>query len=266
MSWGEILSGTGTEELTGQRLAAGWLRGSFPELVVNPAADNQLWYAGYLQTYLERDVRSLRQIGDLGEFQNFLQALAARNGQLLKLSEISRDLGIAVNTVKAWIRILEASQQIYLLRPYHKNLGKRLVKSPKLYFIDMGLLCYLSGLKDPAHALQGPSAGALMETAICGELLRNFNNQGKVPRFYFWRTSKGEEVDFIIETPAGLIALEGKLTSTPRTSQADTLIKLSDMFSTDFQNGYLVCLTEQATAITKNISAVPFAWLVKQRF
>jgi hypothetical protein len=105
-----------------------------------------------------------------------------------------------------------------------------------------------------------------METAIFGELLRNYSNQGKVPQLFFWRTSKGEEVDFIIETPEGLVAIEGKLTKTPQAPLAATLEKLSELFAADFKNGYLVCLTEQTIALTNKIEAVPFSWLIKQQF
>ena len=109
------------------------LRGGYPELVAEPDRDISLWHSSYVQTYLERDVRSLRQVGDLISFQSFLRALAARAGQLLNLSDVARDLGIAVNTAKAWLSVLEATFQVIVLRPYHANVGKRLVKTPKVY-------------------------------------------------------------------------------------------------------------------------------------
>ncbi len=132
-----------------------FLRGGYPELVAEPDRDIPLWHSSYVQTYLERDVRSLRQIGDLISFQNFLRALAARSGQLLNLAGLARDLGVAVNTAKAWLSVLEATFQVIVLRPYHANVGKRLVKTPKVYFTDTGTLCYLAGLKDPDHAAAG---------------------------------------------------------------------------------------------------------------
>jgi len=118
-----------------------------------------------MQTYLERDVRTLRNVGDLTQFQNFLRALAARSAQLLNLSELARDLGVAVNTAKTWLSVLEATYQVIVLRPYFANIGKRLVKTPKVYFTDVGTLCYLVGLRDPEHAASGPMGGAIMETA-----------------------------------------------------------------------------------------------------
>ena len=117
------------------------LRGSYPELAANPQRDFRLWQASYVQTYLERDVRNLSNIGDLTLFQTFLRSLAARSAGLLNLSDLARDVGVAVNTVRDWLAVLEASFQVFLLRPYHVNLGKRLVKAPKIYFTDTGLLC-----------------------------------------------------------------------------------------------------------------------------
>jgi predicted AAA+ superfamily ATPase len=133
-----------------------FLRGGYPELVASPDRDLSLWHSSYVQTYLEPDVRSLRQVGDLISFQSFLRALAARTGQLLNLTDVARDLGVAVNTAKAWLSVVEATFQVIVLRPYHANVGKRLVKTPKVYFTDTGMLCYLAGLKDPDHAAAGP--------------------------------------------------------------------------------------------------------------
>ncbi|HRX87505.1 MAG TPA: ATP-binding protein, partial [Phycisphaerae bacterium] len=155
-----------------EALWASFLRGGYPELVANPRRDAGLWHASYVQTYLERDVRSLRQVGDLTQFQSFVRALAARSAQLLNLTELARDLGVAVNTVKSWLSVLEATHQVFVLRPYFENFGKRLVKSPKVYFTDVGTLCYLVGLKDAEHAAQGPMAGSIMETAVLGELVK----------------------------------------------------------------------------------------------
>ena len=130
-----------------------FLKGGYPELAIDPERNFELWHASYIQTYLERDIRMLRQVGDLTQYQLFLRAIAARSGQLLNMTSLGRDLGIAVNTVKAWLSILEATYQVTVLRPYPANVGKRLVKTPKVYFSDVGTLCYLVGLKDPIHAM-----------------------------------------------------------------------------------------------------------------
>ena len=197
-----------------------FIRGSYPEVVANPARDARLWHGSYIQTYLERDVRSLRQIGDLGQFQSFLRMLAANSGQLLNLSSLSRNLGVVVNTLKAWISILEATFQVTVLRPYHANVGKRLVKLPKVYFNDVGTLCYLAGLSDPAHAASGPLGGVILETAVLSELQRTLVHRGETPEIYFWRTSAGTEVDFVFKQHGQLIPLEVKVTGTPNRAMA----------------------------------------------
>ena len=213
----EAESGTGTgEPASPQALWGRFLRGGYPELVADPARDLHLWHSSYVQTYLERDVRSLRQIGDLGRFRSFLRAVAARTGQLLNLSDIARDLGVAVNTAKAWLSVLEATYQVFIVRPYFANIGKRLVKAPKVYFTDLGTLCHLTGLKDPDHAAAGPLAGPLMEAAVLGEIVRTLTHRGERPEVYFWRTASGVEVDFLVETEGGLIPIEVKTTATPR--------------------------------------------------
>lgn len=167
-------------------LWASFLRGQYPELVAQPGRDTALWHSAYVQTYLERDVRSLRQVGDLSQYQVFLRALAARSAQLVKLSELGRDLGVALNTVKAWLSVLEATFQVTVLRPYHANVGKRLVKTPKIYFTDVGTLCYLTGLKDPDHAASGPLAGAIFETAVLAEIVKALIHRGVDPQVYLF--------------------------------------------------------------------------------
>jgi uncharacterized protein len=203
-----------------RELWASLLRGAYPELVAEPDRDSSLWYSSYVQTYLERDVRSLRQVGDLISFQSFVRALAARSGQLLNLTDIARDLGLAANTVKAWLSVLEATFQVIVLRPYHANAGKRLVKTPKVYFTDTGMLCYLAGLKDPGHAAAGPLGGPIFETAVLLQVVKAFVNRGEEPLLHFWRTSAGAEVDLVVETGGKLIPVEVKLSATPRPAMA----------------------------------------------
>lgn len=186
--------------LSYQELWKSFLRGGYPELIAHPEKDAYLWLSSYLQTYLERDVRTLRQIGNLSQFQSFLRALAARSTQLLNLTELSRDIGISLNTIKQWLSLLEATYQVFILRPYHANIGKRLVKMPKVYFSDVGLLCHLVGLKDIEHAMGGPMSGAIIETAVVNELMRTLWHRGEEPQVHFWRTSAGVEVDLIVET------------------------------------------------------------------
>ena len=191
-----------------------FLRGGYPELVAEPDRDIVLWHSSYIQTYLERDVRSLRQVGDLTSFQNFLRALAARTGQLLNLADLARDLGVAVNTVKAWLSVLEATYQVIVLRPYHANVGKRLVKTPKVYFTDTGTLCRLTGLR-PGARRTGPMGGAISRLRSCSRLPRPWLIVVREPQIYFWRTSAGVEVDFVVDTGNELVPIEVKLRRLP---------------------------------------------------
>lgn len=197
--------------------------GNYPELITNPKLPVEMWHRSYMRTYLERDVRTLRQVGDLVQFQLFMRALAARHGQLLNLSDISRELGIAVNTVKAWLSVLETGGQVFLLGPYFTNLGKRVVKSPRMYFTDTGTVCHLVGLRDPDHAAHGPMAGPLFECAVVMEVVKALLHRGRRPLVYFWRTSAGDEVDLLVEDNGSVIPIEVKLSATPRPQMGDSI-------------------------------------------
>jgi len=239
-----------------EKLWREFLRGFYPELVTSPDRDIHLWHSGYVQTYLERDVRSLRQVGDLTQFQSFLRALAARTGQLLNLSDISRDLGVAANTAKAWLSVLEATHQIFILRPFHANIGKRLVKTPKVYFADPGIVCHLTGLKDPEHAASGPMAGPILETVVLTEILKVLTNRGMDPDVYFWRTSSGVEVDLLVQVEGRLIPLEVKKSATPRPSMADSIRAFQEDLGKRAGPGYLVHPGEGRLPMGKGVTAL----------
>lgn len=190
------------------------LRGSYPEIRTNSDVDRNLWVASYIQTYLERDVRQIANIGDLNTFNRFLRLCAARTGQILNMSELSRDVGVSVPTIKKWISILEASYQIYLLPPYFNNLGKRIIKSPKLYFIDTAIATFLLGLHAPDPTLHGPLIGQLFETMVVSEWLKAFHHRGERPELYYWRSKGGLEVDLIVNRNGRLYPIEIKSTAT----------------------------------------------------
>ena len=240
------------------------LKGGFPEANLKKDINLEVWFSSYLQTYLERDVRQLRQIGDLGDFQRFLQLLAAFNGQAVNLSNLSRDLGAAVNTIKAWISILEASGQVIIIKPFYMNKGKRIIKSPKIYFLDTGLLCYLSGIVSVSQVFKGPFSGQLFETIVLGEIVRNFHGLGKIPRIFWWRTSYGEEVDFIIEDKAKLIPIEVKLTAKAGAGLIKGLSSFCGLFSGKVDNAYLVNLSRENVVLGEQIKSLPFFGLVNK--
>jgi len=243
--------------LSPQKMWAGFLRGGYPELAVEPNRDAGLWQASYVQTYLERDVRLLRQVGDLTLFQNFLRMLAARSGNLLSLSDLARDLGTAVNTVKAWLSVLEASFQVFVLRPYFANIGKRLVKTPKVYFTDVGTLCHLVGLRDPEHAMTGPMSGAIFETAVFSEIMKNLVHRGEMPHLHFWRTATGVEVDFIVESGGKLVPIEAKMSATPRPPMAAGIKSFRADLGQKAGKGFVVHAGDISLPLAPEIVAIP---------
>jgi predicted AAA+ superfamily ATPase len=230
-------------------------------LISDPKRDVRLWQASYVQTYLERDVRNLRNIGDLTLFQTYLRALASRSAQLLNLSELARDVGVSVSTAKDWLSILEASFQIFILRPYFVNIGKRLVKSPKVYFMDTGLLCYLVGLQDAQHASAGPMGGAIFENLVAIELYKTIVHRGEEPVLYFWRTASGTEVDFIVETQGKLVPLEVKLSATPRLEMAREIASFRKSFGNQAGPGYVIHPGKTTLPLGEGTIALPFSML-----
>jgi len=232
-------------------------KGGFPEPACGEATDARLWLSSYVQTYLERDVRSIRQVGDLGDFRRFLFLLASRAGCLLNLAELGRDLGLTGKTVGSWLSVLEASGQIAFLRPHFSNVGKRLVKHPKVYFLDSGVLSYLLGLTRPEETLQGIAAGALFENAVYGQLHRLFSNRGESPRVHFWRTALGDEVDFLVETNGRLVPVEAKLTATPVPAHAAQVERFLDLSKDRSGKGMVVCMAKERFPLTRRVDAVP---------
>jgi hypothetical protein len=237
------------------------VRGGYPELASDQERDMLLWQGSYMQTYLERDVRSLRQVGDLMQFRAFLQLLAARNGQLLNLSDVARDLGIAVNTAKTWLSILEATFVVIVLRPYHANIGKRLVKTPKVYFADTGMLCWLLGISDPDQARLGPAAGGIMESLVVSEVYKGLLHMGMQPRIHFWRTSAGSEVDLVVEFMGKLVPLEIKLSATPRPEMAASIHAFKNDFGDKSLPGYVIHPGNVCLPLGNGVTALPFSAL-----
>ncbi len=174
------------------------LRGSYPP-IYDREPDVALWYGNYVQTYVERDVRSILNVSDLGTFQRFIRLCAARTGQLVNFSEISEQAGVSHNTIKSWISILETSCILFLLRPYHTNFSKRLVKTPKLYFYDTGLLCWLLSIKDTNQLNLHPMRGPIFESFVISEILKARFNRGEENNLYFWRDQNGNEIDLLLD-------------------------------------------------------------------
>jgi predicted AAA+ superfamily ATPase len=187
--------------------------GCYPELYDKNRKAN-LWYPAYIRTYIERDVKQIRNIENTILFNRFLQLCAGRAGQQLNMSALSNETGVEIKTVQAWLSILQSSYIIYLLPPYHKNFNKRVVKTPKLYFVDTGIACSLLGIREKKELVNSHFRGALFENYIIMELLKQKQNAGSAAGFYYWKENNGLEIDLLIDNGTTLIAHEIKASAT----------------------------------------------------
>ena len=188
--------------------------GGYPR-IFDRSLPPQEWLADYVATYVERDVRQILNVGDLLTFQTFLRMCAARVGQLLNLSSLGADCGITHATARKWLAVLEASYITFRLPPMHANLGKRLIKTPKLYFYDSGLLCYLLGIRDASQLAVHPLRGSIFEGWVISEIIKHHRHHGVTPRMFFYRDRGGSEVDVLIDRGADRLAVEIKAGMTP---------------------------------------------------
>ena len=200
------------------------LKGGYPSLYDRDVLP-QDWLSNYIATYVERDVRQLISVRDLGQFQIFVKMCAARTGQLLNLASLGADCGISAVTAKQWLNVLETSYIVTLLRPHHRNFGKRLIKTPKLYFLDSGLAAWLLGIRDAQTLETHAARGALFETWVVSELYKQRLNAGLPTDLRFWRDSSGNEVDLIAQTAQGMMPIEIKSGSTYASDWAHSLTK-----------------------------------------
>lgn len=186
-------------------------------------------YSNYYQTYVERDVRQIINLKEAGLFEKFMKLMAGRVGQVINYSSLANDTGVDIKTIKHWLSILEASFILFKLPPYFENLGKRAIKSPKFYFNDVGLLCFLLNIEQPEQVTRDPLVGSLFENMMVVECIKQRLNSGKRPNLYFYRDSNGNEVDVLFEEGGGLVAIEIKSAATFSTSQLKSLKKISDV-------------------------------------
>jgi predicted AAA+ superfamily ATPase len=234
------------------------VRGTFPRFIHKDAPPVQTFHGSYLQTYIERDVRTLTKVVNLAAFEKFLRLAAARAGQLLNLSELARDAQIAVSTAREWMGILEASFQVYLLRPYFRNLSKRQIKTPKIYFLDTGLVCYLTGWHNAEVASQGATAGSLLENYVISEMIKSYWHRGHEAPLWFWRTKEGHEVDLIIEEEGRLFPIEIKMSMTPDMNVARGILQLKKL-SDNVGKGAIVCMAESEYPLNREINIIPLS-------
>jgi predicted AAA+ superfamily ATPase len=182
------------------------LDGGFPEVLARPK-DARRWFSSYLQTYLERDVRTVTAVKDLATFRRFMALVASRHGQLLNKTDLAAPLGVSVPTIAQWLGVLEVTGQILLVPPFYENLGKRLTKSPKLYVLDSGLACHLLGIETRQTLVSSPFYGALFEGFVAAEIVKEQINSGRRKELYFFRDEQGLEVDFLVPCPGGHLAM-----------------------------------------------------------
>jgi hypothetical protein len=238
--------------------AAFLFKGGYPELHARPELDPHFWYGAYLMTYLERDVRNILNVGSLRDFDRFLRAVAARTAQILSYSDLARDVGITPNTAKKWISVLQASGQVFLLEPYFRNIGKRLVKSPKLYLCDTGLAAFLMGFESWQAVERHTAVGALWETHVVMEVVKAFAARGRSIPLWFWRTARGEEVDLIIERDGRFTAIECKYAEVVDESGMKGLRAFAGDYGREsLQAGYIASRTIRPYPLTDGITAIP---------
>ena len=235
-------------------------RGFYPELHIQKQLKPNLWYGSYLSTYIERDLRNIKVINDLQQFQKFLMLLAMRVGQLLKLSEVAKECGISSPTAKKWLSILESSYIIYLLKPYYKNRGKRLVKSPKIYFYDTGLLCYLLSIDEPKRLITVLERGHIFENMLIIEMVKKIFSKENNIQLFFYRTTNQLEVDLIVEKSEEIIPYEIKYSKTIKKTMVSSLNLF--MKEHDIEKGYLLSLFSDPIYLMPKIKALHWSEFV----
>lgn len=234
-------------------------RGSFPGVALSQRVDRDLFFSSYIQTYLQRDVRNLTRVGDEAAYLKFLRAVAARTAQLLNVAELARDVGITSPTAQHWLSMLQTSGLVYLLEPFHTNITKRLIKAPKLYFLDTGLASYLTEWTTSKTLEAGAMTGAIFETYCFTELLKSYWHQGKRAPFYYYRDKDKKEIDLLIVQDDTIYPIEIKKTASPDLS-AVRHFHLLESFG-KVGPGCVVCLTPAWLPLNAKTQAIPVGLL-----
>jgi predicted AAA+ superfamily ATPase len=253
LSSAELRESTPTDQSLDERL----FTGGYPR-IVNDNLDPTQALSFYVQTYLERDVRQIINVRDLSLFERFLKLCATRSGQVLNASNIGAEAGIDQSTVREWLSVLETSFILIRLQPHHVNLSKRILKSPKLYFLDTGLLCYLLGIRSPQQLAHHPLRGAIVETFVASELIKNRYNAAQEPSIGFFRDSAGHEIDFVIDDGADTRLLEVKASSTFHTDFLKNIRFYRTQPSARVSQSSVVYIGTESFVVD-NISVVPIS-------
>lgn len=229
--------------------------GGYPE-VVKGNVQSKDFYANYLKTYIERDIRKLAQVANELQFLQFISIVASRTGQLVNYSDISKDCGISEVTAKKWLSLLVSSGLVYLLQPYSNNIEKRVVKTPKLYFMDTGLAAYLTRWSNPEVMQSGAMSGAFFETYVISEIIKSFSNNGEEPPIYFYRDKDKYEIDLLIEQNNILFPIEIKKTASPSSEDAKNFFITNRIKNCEIAQGIIICNCSQILNVKNKDSSV----------
>jgi len=235
-------------------------RGSYPDVVTNKGKNWERFYESYVSTYIQRDVRDYLNINNTAAFHKFMQIAAARTGQLINYADIARNTGVSEVTVKTWLNVLQASGIIYQLQPYFNNKTKRLIKTPKLYFMDTGLCCHLSGWLTADVLERGAMSGAILETFVISEIIKSYLHNGRSPRIYFYRDKEKREVDLLIEENGKLYPIEIKKTASIKNMRLKDFDFLHNLNVT-VAHGGVICFVKSLTPLSNNIDAIPVGYI-----
>ena len=230
-------------------------RGGLPKIALNADVDRDIYYSSYINTYIERDISSLEQVGKLEEFRTFITYMAANTAQELKYDSISKVVGVSAPTIKEWVSILERSGIIYIIRPYASNTTKRLVKTPKCYFLDTGLAAYLTSWPTAETLMNGNAAGAFFETYVVGEILKGYTNTGKRANLYYYRDIDQKEIDLLMLGADSIYPIEIKKGKNPSFSNKNFAVL--NKLGQHIKPGLIICLSDELFPINKDIWYCP---------
>lgn len=235
-------------------------KGSYPKLY---PADSDYWavfYESYMQTYIERDIKALSAVGNELDFVKFMRALAARTGEMLNYSELANDVGVSQPTIKSWLSILQASGLVYILRPYYNNVSNRFIKTPKVYFMDTGLACYLTGWKTPEVLESGAMSGNMFETYVVSEIIKSYWHNGKQPDIYYYRDKDKREIDVLLHENGTLYPVEIKKKSNPDKGDIKAF-NVIEALKQKRGTGAVVCMAQTHLPLTEDVNIIPVGYL-----
>ena len=235
-------------------------KGSYPKLNADKKMKWGLFYESYMNTYIEKDIKLFANVSQENSFIKFMKVIAARTGQLLNYMDIAKDIGVSVNTVKAWVSILETSGLIFLLYPYSNNLSSRVIKTPKLYFYDTGLACYLAGWDNAKVLENGALSACILETFAISEIIKSYIHNGMRANVYFYRDKDKKEIDLVIERNGKLYPIEIKRSSNPSFSDVKHF-GLLKQFNKPIGEGAVICLIDEPMALSDSIAAMPIGYI-----